>query len=186
MCEEAEGRRGAEDLCGFLRAATCLARSPCRGQSLEGDHSLLLPHLVPGRLRPSGEHHLRPATSHPKTQGRAPGSWGITIGIPTNNNWSIPTPKRVCQHLCSQDPAPGSARASEGTAKPKWSLEPFAHLGNRLRCFVGYQSIQDHRRLVITGSPGACSSFFPLLANRLITCWHLTEVQHLLCFPPCD
>lgn len=26
----------------------------------------------------------------------------------------------------------------------------------------------------------------PPLANRLIACWHLTEVQHLLCFPPCD
>lgn len=28
--------------------------------------------------------------------------------------------------------------------------------------------------------------FLPPLANRLITCWHLTEIQHLLCFPPCD
>lgn len=136
------------------------AGSLCHKQSSGGYRNPLLPQLIPARLRPTGEHDLCPTTSSQNT-GQGTKSPEITVRSPASNDWRSPTPKRVCQQLFSQDPAPGPARTSKGIAKLKRSVpEPFADLSNRLRCFVGYQSIHDHCSLVITGFPGACSKFF--------------------------
>lgn len=90
------------------------AGSLCNRQSSGGYCSPPLPHLVPARLSPSGEHDLCPTTSSQNT-GQGTKSPGITIRSPASSDWRSP----VCQQLFSQEPALGSARISKGIAKLK-------------------------------------------------------------------
>lgn len=147
----------------------CTAGSLCHRQNVRECCSLLLPHLIPARLRPSGKHHFCPATSHLQTQGR------VTIRNLVSCDWRTRTPKGVCQQLCSQGPAPGSARAREGTAKLNWSLR---------------HSLISGKAEMLPNHPGSLQSpynWVPRSLERVFSShWHLTVVQHLLCPAPCD
>lgn len=181
-CEEAGGRRGDGDLHGSLPAVTCPAGSPLVGRAREG----ITAHSSPTSSQPGSGHQVSiTSTRHlaPQNAGQGKEVLGGHHQEPHEQRPENPHPKKGLQ----PGPCSGVSQGQRGNSKTETVPEPVADLCKRLWCFVDYQSIWDCCSLIITGFPGACSDFFfPSLANRLITYWHLTEVQHLLCFPPCD